>query len=162
MTTNKWKYIIDIAIFLGFLISMDPHSTGNSLHEWISTAAFAAAITHLLLSWQWIVETIRRTFTNMKTSVRISYTLNVLLFIAVTLVMFTGFMLSRDLLPVFGITVPENFAWRSLHDMTANLSLLLIGIHLALHWNWIVDTTQRFIIQPISRLRSENKEKVRA
>ena len=62
---TKTKLVIDILIFVGFLLAMDPRATGIALHEWLTVAAMAAVITHLLLSWQWIVEVTRRFF-NMK------------------------------------------------------------------------------------------------
>ena len=43
---------------------------------------------------------------------------------------------------------------RELHDMTANLFVLLLGLHTALHWDWVVSTFKRYIFQPIGRLFS--------
>jgi len=42
--------------------------------------------------------------------------------------------------------LPMNFAWRRLHDMSANFALLIMGLHLAMHWNWIVTTFKRVFL----------------
>ena len=73
--------------------------------------------------------------------------------------MLSGFMISESLLPALGMTLPRNLAWRSLHDLSSNLFLLLLGLHTALHWNWIVDAFKRYVFQPIGRLFSTRSGK---
>jgi hypothetical protein len=82
-----------------------------------------------------------------------------LLFIDGTIIMLSGFLISQSLMPYLGIQLPEGFAWRRLHDITANLFLVLLGLHTALHWNWIVDTFKRYIVQPLGKLVSRNSRK---
>ena len=57
---TRIKLVIDVIIFIVFLITMDPHSSGITLHEWLATSALAALVVHLLLSWDWIVQITRR------------------------------------------------------------------------------------------------------
>ena len=102
-------------------------------------ALIAVLIVHLLLSWDWITQITRRFIGRMNRQSRINYILNWLLFIDGTIIMLSGFMISELLIPALGIQLPHNFAWRSLHDLSANLFLILVGLHTALHWNWIVD-----------------------
>jgi hypothetical protein len=73
--------------------------------------------------------------------------------------MISGFMISESLMPALGIQLPRNFAWRSLHDLSANLFLVLLGLHTALHWSWIVDAFKRYVFQPIGRLFSHRSGK---
>ncbi len=73
--------------------------------------------------------------------------------------MLSGFMISKSLLPALGIQLPRSFAWRSLHDMSANLFLVLLGLHAALHWSRIVDTFKCYVFQPIGRLFSNRSRK---
>jgi len=156
---TKTKLIIDLGIFIGFLIAMDPHSSGIRIHEWLATSLIAALVVHLLLSWDWITNITRRFLGNVKVQSRVNYILNWLLFIDGTIIMLSGFMISESLLPFLGIELPPNFAWRSLHDLSANLFLLLLGLHTALHWNWIADATKRYVIQPVERLFSSRSQK---
>ena len=149
---TRTKLVVDCLIFFGFLIAMDPRMTGIALHEWLTVAAMAAVITHLLLSWDWIVQVTRRFFRSSAFRPRLNYVLNVLLFIDVTLIMYTGLAISESFMPYFGLQLPRNFSMRSLHDLTANLFILLLGLHIGLHWNWIVETFKRHVIQPVSNL----------
>lgn len=138
------NYLIDIIIFLAFLVAMDPHSTGIALHEWLSIAFAAAIITHLLLHWSWLVGITRRLFGRITGEARMNYILNWLFFVDMTIIMFTGILISEAVLPTLGLSAAHSFAWRSLHDLSANLALPILGLHVALHWRWIVNTTKNF------------------
>jgi hypothetical protein len=148
---NTLNLFVDIAIFLAFLVAMAPHFSGIAVHEWLSIAFGAAIVTHLLLHWQWIVEVTRRFFGKAQWSARVNYVLNALLFIDVTMVIFTGLLISEAALPVFGIAVARGGAWRMLHTLSANLFVVLIGLHVALHWQWIVNTVKRLVSRQPTR-----------
>lgn len=158
-TQTKTKLIVDVAIFLGFLIAMDPHSTGIAIHEWLATSLIAVLVVHLLLSWVWITQITRRFMSKVNNQTRINYILNWILFIDGTVIMLSGFMISESLLPFLGIQLPHNFAWRSLHELSTNLFLILLGLHTALHWSWIVEATKRYIFQPVGKLFSTRSRK---
>ncbi|GAB4457861.1 MAG: hypothetical protein Kow0070_10610 [Anaerolineales bacterium] len=76
-----------------------------------------------------------------------------------SIMMLSGFMISEAVFPALGISLPRNFAWRPLHDATANLFLLLLGLHTALHWGWVVDTFKRYIFKPLVRLATFRRRK---
>ena len=149
---TKTKLWVDILIFIAFLIAMEPHSSGLAVHEWLTLAMLGTMIVHLLLSWDWIIETTRRFFGKLGFQNRINYILNWLLFIDGTLLMISGILISEVALPSLGVQLPTGFAWRRLHDISANFVLILLGLHTALHWSWIVNTFSRYIVQPIARL----------
>lgn len=134
---NRNKLLIDLLAFVTFLISMDPRSSGIPVHEWLTLAVTGVLIVHLLLNWDWIVDVTKRLFIKSTNWARINYVFNWLLFIDGVLIMLSGIMISQSVMPFFGISMPENFAWRELHDMSAKLFLVILGIHIALHWNWI-------------------------
>lgn len=141
--SNRTKILLDIALFVAFLLTMDPRFSGLAVHEWLSIAAAGVVIVHLLLSWEWIVNVTRRLFGKVGGGAKVNYFLNWLLFIDGILIMLSGVMISEAALPAMGIFLPVNLTWRRLHDMSANLSLLIMGLHIAMHWNWIVTTLQR-------------------
>lgn len=151
---NKINLGIDIAIFLAFLIAMSPHFSGIAVHEWLSTAFGAAIVAHLLLHWEWIVGITKSFFKKARRSARSNYVLNVLLFVDITIVIFTGLMISEDALPLFGIQTVRGGIWHGLHSVSADLSLFLIGLHIALHGEWIVKMVKRFVIAPLLPLRA--------
>ncbi len=156
---TKTKLVIDVLIFCAFLIAMDPHSSGIAVHEWLATSLIAVLIVHLLLSWDWITQITRRFLGKINSQSRLNYILNWLLFIDGAVIMLSGFMISEALLPFLGIGLPRNFAWRSLHDLSANLFLILLGLHTALHWKWVVDAFKRYVFQPVGRIFSSRSRK---
>ena len=156
---TKSKLWVDILIFAAFLIAMDPRSSGLALHEWLTLSMLAAMTVHLLLNWDWIVQITSRFLGKLRGLNRVNYILNWLLFVDGTLIMISGIMISEVALPLIGIKLPQGFGWRRLHDMSANLFLLMLGVHTALHWNWIVNTLNRYLIQPVVRLFSSRPKK---
>ena len=138
------NYLIDIAIFLAFLIAMNPHATGMSIHEWLGIAFGGAIITHLLLHWQWIVGITRQFFGKVNHSARLNYLVNLLFFVDMTVIIFSGIMISEAALPTLGITLGNSFALKGIHTTAADLALPILGLHVALHWHWIVDRTKGY------------------
>jgi hypothetical protein len=135
---NLASLLLDIAIFIAFLIIMAPHTSGVAVHEWLSFAFAGTLIVHLLLHWQWIVGVTRNLFSKARWGARLSYLLNVGIFITMVMATVTGIMISREALPALGFEIEASRAWRQLHDVTANLSLILTALHVAVHWRWIV------------------------
>ncbi|MBX0326271.1 DUF4405 domain-containing protein [Oscillochloris sp. ZM17-4] len=147
---NLTKLALDIGIFLSFLVAMAPRFSGMTIHEWLGVALGATITTHLLLNWSWIVQVTKRFFGKVQWSARLSYVLNALLFIDMTVIIFTGLMISKAVLPTFGLEAMHGGVWKALHSLSANLSVFLVGLHVALHWQWIVNMTKRFIIAPLT------------
>ncbi len=156
---TKTKLWLDIVIFIAFLVAMEPSSSGLAIHEWLTLSMIAVLIVHLLLSWDWITEISRRFLGKLGGQNRINYLLNWLLFIDGTLLIISGVMISEIALPALGIELPTRFAWRRLHDMSANFALILLGAHTALHWSWIINTFNKYLVQPFVRLFSLKQKK---
>jgi hypothetical protein len=142
---NLRNLLLDIGMFIVFLLAMDPHLTGLAIHEWISLAFGATIIVHLLWHWEWIVGVTRRLFGRMNTRTRLNYILNSLLFIAFTLIIASGLMISEEILPLLGLQLEHSRFWRWLHGTAADASILVIGLHVALHWSWIVNMFKRML-----------------
>ena len=56
MKTNKQKHnwLIDAALFTGFLLSFWLELTGVAVHQWLGIAIGAVAGYHLLKHWAWV------------------------------------------------------------------------------------------------------------
>lgn len=153
----KVNYLVDLAIFIAFLLALDPRSTGMAIHEWLGLAFGASIVTHLLLHWKWLVASTRRLFGKLPWSTRVNYVLNALLFVAMTIIILSGIMMSEVALPALGIQLQGGGAWHPLHALASDAALYLLALHVALHWKWILGTTKRYVtgplIAPIKRLR---------
>lgn len=158
-SSARSKLWIDVFIFLAFLVTMDPRSSGISVHEWLAISIIAVLVVHLLLNWDWITQTTRRLLGKMGMQARLNYILNWLLFLDGTLIMASGIMISQVAMPMLGIHLPRSFSWRGLHSLSTNLFLVLLGFHTALHWTWVVNSFSRYVFQPIARLFTAKKQK---
>jgi hypothetical protein len=151
---NLTKFGIDLAIFIGFLLALDPRLTGFAIHEWLALAFAAAVVVHLLLSWNWIVGITKRFFKQTSWRARLNYVLNWLLFVDMAVIIVTGLMISRVVLPTLGITLGQGGFWRTLHSLSADWSLYILGLHVALHWDWIVHIIKTYLIRPVASLHT--------
>ena len=151
--SNKTNLILDLTIFTTFLVAANPHLTGNTIHEWLSVAFGAALVAHLLFHWKWIVNITAEYFKKFFHRSRLNYIVDLLFFIAMTGSMFSGLMISKDVLSTLGIQLGEvSRSWKSIHTLTSDASLILLGIHFALHWTWVVANLSRFVVAPVLNL----------
>jgi hypothetical protein len=143
---------------------MEPAFTGLTLHEWLGLALGAALLTHLLLHWKWVIAVIKRFFQALVWPARLNFILNTALLIVFTLIVASGLMISETLgtPQLFGVDENGRQAWRQIHVMLPDLALFLVGLHVALHWQWLVDAFKRYALrrQPkkAARLQPLSKE----
>ncbi len=151
--SNKTNLVLDLTIFTAFLVAYNPRLTGNTIHEWLAVAFGAAIVTHLLFHWKWIASVTTEYFKKFFHRSRLNYIVDLLFFIAMTGSLFSGLMISKDVLSTLGIQLGEvSRSWKSIHSLTSDASLILLGIHLALHWKWVVSNIGRYIVAPVARL----------
>jgi cytochrome b subunit of formate dehydrogenase len=140
---NAVNLAVDLVIFLIFLVVEAPKFSGLPVHEWLGIAIGAGALTHVLLHWSWVIEISKRFFGKAQALARVNYVLNLLLFLAIVTIIFTGLMISETVMPLLGITVAQNRLWRGVHTTAANVFILLVALHVALHWQWFVNLLRR-------------------
>lgn len=161
MSKTKINLGVDIALFLIFLVVYQAKATGQAVHEGLGVGIAAAFIIHILLHWQWVVTITRRFFQEVKTEPRINYLLNAGLFICFTTTIFSGLMISRSVLPFFGLEAANTSFWKMLHFTSAELSLWLLALPVALHWRWIVDAAKRYGVAPVKQFFSRSNGQVK-
>ena len=66
-----------------------------------------------------------------------------------TLVIFNGIIISEVAPPYDGIPIVADPFWFAIHDISSNLFLLLLGIHLAMHWDWLVKGFKSYILRKL-------------
>ena len=154
---NKTNFFIDIGIFFAFLLTMEPRLTGIAIHEWFSLAVAGTVVVHLLLHWDWMINIGKKYFVKLWHSSRLNFLLDALLFISFSFVMLSGLMISESVLPALNILVGQNFVWRMIHSVSAELSMFLIALHVGLHWHWIW-TMFKKILAPVRSLFKTNPE----
>jgi hypothetical protein len=150
IATIKTKLMMDILVAGLVLALLSTSLTGLAWHEWLGIGVGVALIVHLLLGWKWIVSITQRLFRSLPALTRITYVVDFTLFVAMVLTIYSGLMISRVAIPALGLNgAAPNFLWRGLHSFASRSLLVMVGLHLAISWNWIVSTVRRHIIEPL-------------
>ncbi len=150
LNRTKTDLLVDAAIFVAFLITTAPKFSGLAVHEWLGVALGAGILTHLLLHWQWIVGITKKFFGRVAGMARLNYGLNLALFIDMVVLIFSGLAISKIAMPALGVQLAEGGAWKMLHHTTADAAVLIVGLHVALHWSWIVKTFKKYAVSPLA------------
>lgn len=149
LNRTKTDLMVDAAIFVAFLIAGAPKLSGLAVHEWLGVALGAGILTHLLLHWQWIVGITQKFFGRVSGMARINYLLDLALFVDMVVLIFSGLAISKIAMPALGVQLAEGGAWKMLHHTTADAAVMIVGLHVALHWSWIVKTGKKYLVSPI-------------
>ena len=142
ITTRVW---LDIALFVGYVLLSAPQTTGIPFHEYFTVVFIPIFIAHIVLDWAWIVRVFRRTERQRSDEVRFNRWFDLVLFVAMVVVIYSGFMISESMLTDFGIDPGATSFWSGLHDLAGNLLILGVGVHLALHWPWVKRNIKRIV-----------------
>lgn len=140
---QKTRYVMDLIFLISFMIVSAPQSTGILLHEWLSIVFVIPFIIHLLLHWDWIKQSFKRLSSNISAKERFNTVWNYLLYVMMLIVIASGFLVSEVLLPDLNITFQIQDFWSKIHHDSATLIMPMLGVHLALHWSWIVKLTNK-------------------
>ena len=148
----KLNFWIDVATFLGFMIAMEPDATGLTIHEWFTVSAVGTLIVHFVLHWDWFIRLTSRFFAKLFHSSRLNYLIAIAIFIGFATLMVSGLMISEHFVPYLGFTIHARHAWKTIHELAANLTLVLTAIHVALRWEWIKAAFIRLIVAPFRKI----------
>jgi len=139
---QKTRYVMDLIFMISFMIVSAPQATGIPLHEWLSVLFIVPFIIHLLLHWDWI----KRSFSRLpKVSKKEKFNIvwSYLLYLMMLFVFVSGFLVSVALLPALNIDLQIQAFWSKMHNGSATFIMPMLGIHLALYWNWMVTFSKR-------------------
>lgn len=135
-----------------FTILMSWRLTGVVLHEWIGIALIAMIVVHLLVHWGW-VESRLAAMTRRSQRRFGALLLNAAVFVAMGATIVSGLVVSKVLVP--NRLSPANYLhWHGLHESAATLTVVLLGLHVALNWDRIRGGVQRALAVPVRGSRS--------
>lgn len=134
--STRVRVVSDVAVFAFFLALSAPTTTGLAVHEWLVVPFVPVFLGHLVTSWSWVTAMVRRG-ARPRGRPRTNRTLDVLLFVLVVTAVWSGFAISVDLVPAFGLHVVPRAFWVGLHTASATLLVPIIAAHLLLHWRWV-------------------------
>ena len=144
MRMNWSKFSLDFLLLVAFVLLMDPRSFyGLPFHEWAGILIGAFFIIHILLSWPFVKTVTLRFFGSIRGRTQLDYVLDVLLLVCMTLTIVSGLPIARSIdFSWMGFSRSSMMFWRTLHTSSSMIVLLAIGVHLGLHWNWVMARVQ--------------------
>jgi hypothetical protein len=148
LNLNKVNLFLDMAIVLIFVVEMEEHFTGLHYHELLGLMITAIFVVHVTLHWRWVVGVTKQFFHKLFSinKARLKYGLNLVLLIDMATCIVTGILISRTLGLNFAFAQQINQVGHSLHILTAQLSLLIVGLHVASSWEWIVLNAKKYLL----------------
>lgn len=139
------KFGLDLVMALTFVLFFNKQVLGGlAFHEIAGVAMGGAILTHILLNWRWVAKvTVKLLDRKLPFRTRLSYVLNLLLLASMGLVIVSGLFISRVVFPNlrFG-----NESWFKMAHMSVSyLVLILVAVHIGLHWKWVVGVFHQII-----------------
>lgn len=138
------KWGLDLVMGIVFALLFNARVMGGiAFHEFAGLALGGAILCHLVLNGTWIVKVSKMIFKKeLNQRTRINYLLNGLLLLDFLIILISGINISKVALPL-NLHLP--YLGKGIHISASYLALGLIGIHLGLHWKWVMTITQRII-----------------
>lgn len=150
---TRLDFWFDACLLLGYTLAYSYGFTGIGIHEWLGIALGLALLVHLTLHWDWVIRTTRRLLSP-RGNDKLIWLVNLALLFAMTLCVASGVLISRVALPYFGIYPLSGPFWARLHILTAEVTLGVVPVHIALRWRWIVRVGRRLLTRrPAGRSR---------
>lgn len=142
---NKVNLFLDLALVVAFAVELEMHFTGLRLHELLGLAFGAALVIHIVLHWRWILAITRCFFQKLIHESRLNYVLNIGVFASMLVATVTGILISRTLSLNLGLDGATAMNAYRLHTLSSEMTLVFVGLHVAMHWKWIVTHTEKYL-----------------
>jgi hypothetical protein len=142
---NKIKLLLNISLTIVMLLLMDPRSFyGLGFHEWAGLIIGIFFLFHKALNWGWIKKVTVCFFKSSPGRAKLNYILDVLLLAGMVLMILSGIAIARTINFSWLNLGGSPMFWRIMHTSSSYITLALFGIHLGLHWKWVL---QRFYLK---------------
>jgi len=143
MLRNRLSLWLDSSLFIAVCVLMVTDVTGIPIHEWLGIALIPALLLHLLLQWPWIATRTRRLPAPRTGRTRVNYGINLVLFLSMVATIQSGLAISRVAMrSVFSGWLGDR-RWGQVHGWASSVLLLMVGLHVALNWDWILAVVRK-------------------
>jgi len=149
-TKSQKRWLVDAALFAGFIACFFLDLTGVALHQWLGLAAGIVAVYHLLTHGSWVSAVARRFFGRTSGRARLYFLIDALLLAGFTGMVVTGLVISTWLdlsLAAFG-------TWYAVHVLSSLATLLVLVLKIGLHAQWILAVGKKLFagvsVQPMT------------
>jgi hypothetical protein len=132
------RLLLDLTFTVLVLCALMYRATGDTAHEWIGISVCAVCIAHNVLNRKWYTNIFKGVY-NLRRGVTAA--VNILLLLAMAALVITGLLHSRTVLAF--LRLPGGMMIRLIHTTAAYWTLPLIGAHIGLHWEMIINSFRK-------------------
>ncbi|WP_394236382.1 DUF4405 domain-containing protein [Niallia oryzisoli] len=142
---NVVKLILDIMMAITFVLFFNKRVLGGlAFHEIAGLVIGGVFFIHVLLNGRWVKNVTLKLFdSKLPFKVKLNYLLNLLLLVTMAFVIISGIFISRVVFP--NVNIGNEQWFKVTHMSVSYLALVLVAIHVGLHWNWVVNTFKNII-----------------
>lgn len=131
------KIMLDFVMTILFVTLIDAYGTGLVYHEIAGLSIFFLFLFHIILNWSWVKYVTKSLFSKkLKASFKLKYLLNFTLVVGITTIVISGIFISQVTFPFLADS--DNRLLIAVHKWSSYICLGLFGIHIALHWQYLV------------------------
>jgi hypothetical protein len=141
---TRLDFWFDAVLLLGYTLAYSYGFTGIAIHEWLGIGLGLALLLHLTLHWDWVIRETGKLL-RPRGHDKLIWAVNLALLVGMTLCVASGIVISRVALPEVGINSLGGPFWERLHVLSAEVTLGLVPVHVALRWRWIVRVGRRLL-----------------
>ena len=134
------KIIIDILMYILFIILMGHHITDNLIHEILGTILFALFIIHHILNNKYYKTIFKGKYPKKKIATLI---IDLLLLISMICMIISAINISSNVFSF--LNIPSKIWGRKLHMLSTSWSFIFISIHLGMHLNLLINKLNKII-----------------
>lgn len=128
-----WRIPLDIILVILFTTVFSKNILRLMYHEAVGLALFALILLHLFLNSTWIKGVGTKLFDRkLPKKTRVIVIVDILLLISFLLIIFSGILISKKIFNI-GLKAP----WIVIHFFCTALMIVLIGVHIGLHWGYL-------------------------
>jgi len=117
--------------------------TGLDVHVWLGFVLCPLVLVHVVMQWQWFITQFQRIRATRAYRVRVNALLNLGLLFMMAAVLLSGILSSRQVTSVIGESLGRARIWSEIHGWLNFIVVVLVGLHLALNWDWMIAALRR-------------------
>lgn len=144
-----FKIAVDIGMTAVLLLLMAYGMVGEALHEWLGAGIFVLFVIHHILNGKWSRNVLKGNYTPMRI---VQTFLAAAALLAMAGSMVSGVILSRHVFSFLPIQGGRSFA-RNLHMVSAYWGLVVLSLHLGIHWGMMMGMAKQLVKKPLPACR---------
>jgi hypothetical protein len=131
------KIVLDVVMVAALLLLYNSQVLTIGFHEIAGIAILGVFLVHCLLNARWIVKVGAKLFSStLPAKTRLSYWVTILLVLAFLAIVVSGIFVSKVLFPALAKTGASDL-WMTVHIFASAVSLILVGVHVGLYWEFV-------------------------